>query len=897
MWKKFCVSILSLCLLGGAAIVSGSLFAADESVLQFINKEQAHHYVNDEFSYTLKSSHSDEQILYISGGELHGGAFTYQIPFYKGNSVSVSQINKPGVYQGEVAAEVSEGSGDTKEITGILAFTVYGIVYQNDTCQMQVSQVIKPETYGSLPKEVTPLFTYTSDDEAVATVDANGNITAVGEGSTIIHMVVFDGAPKEEQRLYESTIQIQVGKSSHIANTAQVQKGEDYGYRFVQTESVDTDAQKQKIGFIAHPQSGTYRYEIEAKQKQLYEIKDGELYALKKQTAGKHSVIIYLTAEETNQAYAVTCSYEAAAKKADNEEQFKFRYEGKDAASIVRPYQEGNNSFQITSNKSLDEVQFQLKEESDSQYLSVSQTGNVIVKKISEQPVVIVARWQKQSFECPVMIEKADQQISVVNREIVVSPDDGRFDPLIQGRSGSGSLVADITADNECISLHYSEQGDFMIQPLKAGDAQISVYNDGDQNYKKSNVVTINVHVKEAQAFNDAWVGDAKWLSVEGTTGNNGWFTSAVTLTPQKDAPINEFYYLDQAYNKLPWSQNGIAALPITFTNEQGMTSSVAKVSLKLDTHAPLITAISERKAQDREWKEFIDCLTFQSVFGQGMIIEIHADDALMDQAVKTSGVERIDYHIYRIEAEKEILLTSGSVDADSADIKVEDLGVHKVCAKAVDYAGLEGEEVCRVLDHEATATITSENTAMMLSSRAFTEDDKIFVHALGDDEISKVKTALMNSGTDEITAVSGYRLEWVDHPNAVPNQAIQAIIPMTNQSEASGYWIQRQGDGTFVPLETEQHQDAQILHLQSLDQIYYVETKHNAAAGNLGLYFAKPNDVWDSHPNILTEVTKTAFQTPTFAAKDVQIVLYGGGATLIVCFIILLIRSGREEE
>ena len=47
MWKKFFITILSIALLGGAAFVSGSLFAAGDSTLQFQTDEQKDHYVND----------------------------------------------------------------------------------------------------------------------------------------------------------------------------------------------------------------------------------------------------------------------------------------------------------------------------------------------------------------------------------------------------------------------------------------------------------------------------------------------------------------------------------------------------------------------------------------------------------------------------------------------------------------------------------------------------------------------------------------------------------------------------------------------------------------------------------------------------------------------------------
>ena len=186
MWKKFCVSILSICLLGGATLISGSLFAADESTLRFSEN-------------TLTSDRSDETILYVGGGELHGGAFTYQIPFHETNIITISDIRKPGVYQGELSAEV-KSQGSSKEISGVLAVTVYGIVYQNDTMTMEPHQQLKPQTYGTLPSDVHPLFTYSSDNEAVAVVNEEGIITAAKEGTANIHMVVFDGTADADRR-------------------------------------------------------------------------------------------------------------------------------------------------------------------------------------------------------------------------------------------------------------------------------------------------------------------------------------------------------------------------------------------------------------------------------------------------------------------------------------------------------------------------------------------------------------------------------------------------------------------------------------------------------------------------------------------------------------------------
>lgn len=893
MWKKFCVSILSICLLGGAALISGSLFAADESTLRFSENTKEHHYVNDEFSYTLTSDRSDETILYVGGGELHGGAFTYQIPFHETNIITISDIRKPGVYQGELSAEV-KSQGGSKEISGVLAVTVYGIVYQNDTMTMEPHQQLKPQTYGTLPSDVHPLFTYSSDNEAVAVVNEEGIITAAKEGTANIHMVVFDGTADADRRLYESVLKIEVAVAKTETTKPQIQKGEDNDFRFIQTQPVAAEnAEKQKIGYIEHPQSGTYQYELAEKDRKQFEIIDGELYVSGKQKKGKHHVKVTVTSEQ-DKLYEVTCEYEVIAKADNSKEEFQFRYEGKAVSSIVRSYEAGNNSFQITSNKNLEEVLFQLKNEADAEYLNISQTGNVIIKKISKQPIMVTARWQDQEYECSVMIDKADQQISLPSSEINISPEDGRFDPLIKGRMGNGALVAKLISDEECISLSYSEPGGLVIKPLKVGSAKIEIYNDGDANYKKSNVISLLVHVREPEVLNKEWLGDAKWLNMQGKLGEKGWYTSAVTLSLQKDAPASAFHYSEESYQKLKWDYNGDATLPISFSDEQGVKSTVAKVSFKIDTHAPLITSISERKAADHKWKEWVDELTFQSVFGEGMIIDIHADDTLMDPEIKTSGVKEIAYQIYRIDNDKkETLLSEGVETGESVSIQIDDTGVHKVCAAASDHAGLKGEKTCQVLNDEAMTVLSAENSTMLFYSRVFTDSDRIHVQSIDDTKPEDIVKIIPE--TEEITDVKGFQIEWENHENAIANQPIQVTIPIVNQTKPAGYWVQRKGSG-YEPIVTTAEPTAQILHLSSLEPIYYVETKRSATAGQLGFYLAKPNDMLETAPNLHTEVTRVSFQPFTFAENDLQLVLYAAGAVLVVCFIILLIRSGREE-
>ncbi len=897
MWKKFFITILSIALLGGAAFVSGSLFAAGDSTLQFQTDEQKDHYVNDEFSYTLSSSRSDESILYLNRGELHGNGNTYQIAFNEDAVVAITNIKKPGVYQGEVIAEATDGqNGGSKEIRGMLSFTVYGIIYQNTEYQIPIKEKSRPETYGFLPDQVKePLYTYSVDDESIASVDEEGNVTGLKEGTTTLHMNVYNKVKEEDHFLYQSDAQIHVVK----AQERQVQsdnalKGENSGYYFLQSENVYADIkEEQKIGVFELAQSGSFTYQVEDSYAKEYEVRDQALYLLHGGSEGRHEVKVYIKPKDYDYTYVVTCSYEIIKQTKAADDSFAFRYEGKDTSSIVRTYREGSNSFQITSNKNVDEVRYQLKNESDSPYMSVSETGNVTIKKISEKPIVITALWRNKFYELNVVIEKADQTLSTPISEITISLDDGSFDPIIEGRYGNGSLIADVQGASDIVDLQYSATGSLSIKPLKVGDVVVEIYNDEDQNYKKSNVLTIPVHVSAIQSVQDQWIAREDWIHLEGEKGKNGWFTSAVTLSCDKEAPIKKFQFQKQAYDSLKLTENGDNTLPITFVNQDGKASAVVKLSVPIDTHAPHIVSIDEREAADHDWKKFIDRLTFQMTFGSGMIIDIETSDDLLNEATAVSGVKEISYRIYRLNDGKETLLQEGREAGDHLEIYVEDTGTHKVCASVEDEAGLQSGEVCNILDetHQETA-VPSDNTGMILYSRAFSKGDCFQVHEVDEEALTAVKSELKLADSAFVT---GYEIEWENQNPDVSSGEIRAVIPVSSHQAGVGTWYQKQGDGTYKEVNAGKVDHTQVLHLNSLNNIYYVQTGADVT-GSSGFHLAKPEISLSLTQPEKNEVSKLLLRPLLYDEYDLKLLAIAVAGLISVCFIILLIRSGREE-
>lgn len=895
MWKKFCLAILSISLLGGATFISGALFASGDSVLQFHAEEQRDYYVNDEFSYTLSSSHSDELILYLNGGELHGNGSTYQIAFNEEARVAISHMEKPGVYQGEVSAEATNGQkGGSKEIHGMLSFTVYGIIYQSKELQVSLQEQLQPETYGFLPENVEkPLYAYAVDDKQIAAVDENGRITGLKVGTTGLHMSVYDGVKDEAHRLYQSDTLIHViAQQKPQFQSGNALKGENSGYSFVQTENVYAKtAKEQKIGIFNLAQSGSFTYQVAADQADEYAIRDQNLVLLHEGKEGKHEVKVYIIPEDGEHSYEVTCAYTIIAPpQVTDDDSFAFRYEGKDTTSIVRTYREGNNSFQITSNKNVDEVRYQLKNESDQEYLTVSPTGNVTVKKISEKPVVITALWHKKFYELNVMIEKADQMLSTPITEITVSLEDGSFDPIIEGRKGNGSLIADVKGKNDILDLTYHADGTLSIQPLAVGDVILEVYNDEDQNVKKSNVLSIPVHVSPIKSVGDQWIAREDWLKLEGEKGNNGWYISDVTLSCDEKAPVPQFTYQKQAYETLTLTANGTATLPITFTNESGQTSAVVKLTVPIDTHAPHIVSISEHEAADQDWKKFIDRLTFQKTFGNGMIIDLEASDVLLNEDTEISGVKEIAYRIYRLQDGKETLLSEGREAGNELHAYVEDNGMHKVCATVEDEAGLRSSEVCQVLDedHQEVAAV-SENSGIVLYSRSFAPGDRFTVHEADETEIAEVRRTLH---LPETTFIAGYAWE-SDDLREGESADIRAVIPVSSHQEKGGNWYQKQSDGTIKALNTVKVDNTQVLYLDSLREIYYAQSDFDSAGGSR-LHLAKAEIALPQPENM--EVTKLLFQPLLYNEYDLRLLAAAVVGLISVCFVILLIRSGREE-
>lgn len=887
MWKKFIVGLISICCMGAAAFVGGSLFASGTSTLRIQDNEAGYHYINETFSYTLSSDQNDEKVQSIEAGELHGNKETFTIPMVESDTFEIKNLKRPGAYSGEVIVQVSDADGNNpKEMKGNLSFILFGKAFQKEHLILTAEECQQLNIYGELPDTIQPIISYASADPSIAQIDEKGSVTAIREGQTELFVYVYDQIQDDAHLLSQSSCTLEVLKQEDEAVTFE-DAIKEHSYRFYQSESVYANKEKeQKIGMIDLGNSGEHTYFVEEAKQDLYEVRDGVVYSKKEDKEGKKSVLIYVLFQDTHQLFQVEVSYEVQKEGQLEKSSFVFRYDGTIVNKIIREFQEGKNAFQISSNKNMEEVSFRLKNEADSQYLTISETGNVTVKKVTNEPVIIEALWNKEAYELSVIIQKASQKIYTQSYDLNVNEDDGYFSPVIEGRKGNGALSASTLED--CVEVKTLDDGTLAIQPIKAGTASIDVYNSGDDNYKNSNVITLHVTVAPSNDENGYVQADMTQLNIEGIQGSNGWYTSPIQVSLAEDAFVG-IQYQGKQRETFTLNENGEHSIPISLIDEQGKQSLPMKFQAKIDTHAPMIVSINERNAADTTIKRILDSVTFQSMYGAGKIIEIQATDALINQDIQNSEVGKIVYQVYQVNDQKETLIEEGTIhNQDQASIYIEDRQSHKICAYAQDHAGLMGEQRCISADSEDTLIpLTAKDSGIIMRSADFKEDDDIMVLAAAPKETAAFSEAMKDISVDQVIA---YQFDWSGQDDRSVS-AVEVSIPVVKDS-AQGTWYQKQSDDTYQKIEAKQQGDAQILQLQSLSEVFYVSDDAKALPHMQLKNTAQNNDVKNNSSNVSAFVLKPI----DLNKEDWKIFLYAGVALGIGLFAILLIRSGKEE-
>jgi len=186
-----------------------------------------------------------------------------------------------------------------------------------------------------------------------------------------------------------------------------------------------------------------------------------------------------------------------------------------------------------------------------------------------------------------------------------------------------------------------------------------------DANYT-ANGATIN------HAYEIKWYDGAPDATVSGTKGENGWYTSEVTVTAPEGYAISTL-------------ADGIYGSEVTFGNEekavyylkQAETGYIAKIELgkfAVDLNDPE----AEITMADNKWNSFLNTVTFGKFFKETQSVTITASD-------KTSGIARIEY----IVATEEITDFENAEWIEHTDaFNIEPNSKNIIYAKATDNAG-----------------------------------------------------------------------------------------------------------------------------------------------------------------------------------------------------------------
>ena len=186
-----------------------------------------------------------------------------------------------------------------------------------------------------------------------------------------------------------------------------------------------------------------------------------------------------------------------------------------------------------------------------------------------------------------------------------------------------------------------------------------------DSNYTV-NGATIN------HAYEIKWYDGAPDATFSGTKGENGWYTSEVTVTAPEGYAISTL-------------ADGIYGSEVTFGNEekavyylkQAETGYIAKIELgkfAVDLNDPE----AEITMADNKWNSFLNTVTFGKFFKETQSVTITASD-------KTSGIARIEY----IVATEEITDFENAEWIEHTDaFNIEPNTKNIIYAKATDNAG-----------------------------------------------------------------------------------------------------------------------------------------------------------------------------------------------------------------
>lgn len=208
------------------------------------------------------------------------------------------------------------------------------------------------------------------------------------------------------------------------------------------------------------------------------------------------------------------------------------------------------------------------------------------------------------------------------------------FKIIVGGIKTTGNI--EFTTENDNILRILENQQNYdvemkvasiLAEVLAIGNTTITVTVEGDKNYLEAQE-TVNVQVTEE-------VSQERPYIIVGTVGNNGWYTSDVTIQAADGfmlATEADGNY-QNCYSVVGEGKN-LVQESLYFKNQSGEVREIVIDEINIDMTAPTGTITANAST----WRTFLNTITFGVFFKDTVVVKVDASDAV-------SGMDNIGYY------------------------------------------------------------------------------------------------------------------------------------------------------------------------------------------------------------------------------------------------------------
>ena len=514
-------------------------------------------------------------------------------------------------------------------------------------------------------------FEYQSSDKTIATVDNEGNVTALKAGTVTITVTANESEQYLAQTMsYELVIE-RANQTVIFADS--IIPAMTYGVPYQNIASAET------------------AIEYNSDDETVATVdSNGNVTALK---AGK--VKIYAVAKETEQYNAAEAFYEITINKANQVISFE-----KGNKTEVTFNDNGNKFSNTASTNSEDDVTVTYEIESGANLVENfnSENGEFTILGAGEIKIKVIFggndRYNEASASYTLTVKKAKRSIAfykdgtLLNENSVVEMTSGdpkfKFPYVVnpETKEPEENIFYSFVDENEekVIDSINSATGEIVFTYI-SGTVTICATQKEDENYEKAEA---SYQLKVVYAQGDV----RKYYTILGDKKdpNSGWYTGTVTIKANEGCQVGIIEYFPSF---IEWSdqiyagEDGIYSNTIFLAKDANGFVYWCSENIKVDSTAPEVSILHKRISN---WEKFLSIITLDITKLTKMQFYIECED-------KTSGVDKESVEYYIADGTVEVIKSKEELDKFGWESYTEPISVpcdkkFVVYARAKDVAG-----------------------------------------------------------------------------------------------------------------------------------------------------------------------------------------------------------------